>query len=284
ACLSARGHSVIGTHAQTAAPATRRLDFTDAVATKRLIAETTPDWIFCAAGLIHVDYCEDAPDEAYRANRDAPAAAARAASGRGARFVYYSTEYVFDGAAGPYAETDTTNPLSVYGRSKLEGERAVLQADAGALVIRTTVIYGPEPQGKNFVYQLIRRLRAGERMVVAVDQRSSPTYNEDLAAASVELVERGVGGVIHVAGPAIVDRYAFARAACEVFGLDAALLAPAPTAQLRQRAARPLDAGLRIDRARALLRTPLRAPREGLEAMRAVLAEGASVDRPGGRR
>jgi len=269
ACLTARGHSVFGTHAQTPVPSTRRLDFTDAAATERLIAETAPDWVFCSAGLTHVDYCEDFPDEAYRANRDAPATTAGVAARRGARL---------------YAETDRPNPLSVYGRSKLEGERAVLQADAGALVIRTTVVYGPEPQGKNFVYQLLRRLRAGERMVVAADQRSSPTYNGDLAAASVELAERGVPGVIHVAGPAIVDRYAFARAACEVFDLDPDLVAPVPTAELRQRAARPRNAGLRVDRARALLTTLLRGPKEGLEAMRRALAEGPSVDRPGGRR
>ncbi|MGH7311661.1 MAG: SDR family oxidoreductase [Candidatus Rokuibacteriota bacterium] len=284
ACLTARGHSAFGTHARTPMPSTRCLDVTDAVATERLIAETAPDWIFCSAGLTHVDYCEDAPDEAYRANRDAPAAAARVAARRGARLVYYSTEYVFDGRAGPYAETDRPNPLSVYGRSKLEGEDAVLQANPGGLVIRTTVVYGPEPQGKNFVYQLLRRLRAGERMVVAADQRSSPTYNEDLAAASVELAERGVEGVIHVAGPAIVDRYAFARATCEVFDLDPDLLTAAPTAELRQRAARPLNAGLRTDRARALLTTLLRGPHEGLEAMRRALAEGTSVDTPGGRR
>lgn len=282
--LAARGHRVIGTHARTPTPSTRSLDFTDPAATERIIDESRPDWIFCAAGLIHVDFCEDAPAEAYRANRDAPAAAARLAARRGARFIYYSTEYVFDGQAGPYAETDRTNPLSVYGRSKLEGEQAVLQAHPGGLVIRTTVVYGPDPQGKNFVYQLLRRLRAGQRMTVAVDQRSSPTYNEDLAGASVELAERGVQGVIHVAGPDILDRYAFARTACEVFALDPAFLTPATTAQLGQRASRPLHAGLRTDRARALLKTPLRGAREGLEAMRRALAEGASVDTPGGRR
>jgi dTDP-4-dehydrorhamnose reductase len=282
--LTALGHRVIGTHARTPTPSTQPLDFTDPVATERIIDETRPDWIFCAAGLTHVDYCEDAPAEAYRANRDAPAAAAGLAARRGARFIYYSTEYVFDGRAGPYAETDRPNPLSVYGRSKLEGERAVLQASSGSVVIRTTVVYGPEPQGKNFVYQLLRRLRAGERMTVAVDQRSTPTYNQDLAAASVELAERGVEGVIHIAGPAILDRYAFARAACEVFDLSPESLTPAPTTKLGQRAPRPLNAGLRTDRARALLTTPLRGPREGLEAMRRALAEGASVDTPGGRR
>jgi dTDP-4-dehydrorhamnose reductase len=269
--LTARGHHVVGTHAGTSGAATRRLDLTDTAATEQLIAETSPDWVFCAAGLTHVDRCESEPEEAYRINRDAPAAAARVAARRGARFVYYSTEYVFDGVAGPYAEVDRPNPLSVYGRSKLEGERAVLEASPAALIIRTTVVYGPEPQGKNFVYQLLRRLRAGERMIVASDQRSSPTYNEDLAAASVELAEHHVAGVIHVAGPEVVDRYAFARTACAVFGLDPGLLTPAPTAELGQRAARPLNAGLRIDRARAALTRRLRGPAEGLTAMRSAL-------------
>ncbi len=275
ASLTARGHSVVGTHAKTPAPTTCPLDLTDAAATERLIADTAPEWIFCAAGLTHVDHCESAPDEAYRLNRDAPAAAAGVAARRGARFIYYSTEYVFDGEAGPYAEADRPNPLSVYGRSKLEGERAVLAAHPRAVVIRTTVVYGPEPQGKNFVYQLLRRLRAGERMVVASDQRSSPTYNEDLAAASVELAEQGVAGVVHVAGPVIVDRYGFAQVACAIFDLDPGLLAPAPTAELGQRAARPLNAGLRIDRARALLTGRLRGPDEGLNAMRRALERAA---------
>jgi dTDP-4-dehydrorhamnose reductase len=108
-------------------------------------------------------------------------------------------------------------------------------------------------------------------MTVPDDQISSPTYNVDLAAASVELVERAFTGVFHVAGSEVLDRFTLARTACDVFGLDTSLLDPVPTAALRQRALRPLRAGLRIDRARAVLTTPLRPPAEGLRAMRAVL-------------
>lgn len=282
--LRERGHSVVGTHARVPHDGTRALDVTDTTAVTRLVAEVAPDWIFCPAGLTHVDHCEDHPDEAFRVNRDAPASAAAAAGARGAGFVYYSSEYVFDGAAGPYAEDDPVRPISVYGASKLEGERAVRAANARAVVIRTTVVYGPEPQGKNFVYQLRRRLPGGERMRVPADQISSPTYNVDLAAASVELAERNLGGVWHVVGDAVLDRYAFARLACEVFGLDASLLDPVTTAELNQRARRPLRAGLRIDRAKAALSTPLRPPAAGLRAMRTALDRVSSVDTREGAR
>ena len=268
--LRARGHDALAA-ARTPSGDTVRLDLLDTVATARLIAESRADWIFCPAGLTHVDYCEDHRDEAMRINRDAPALAARAAARHGSGFVYYSSEYVFDGVAGPYAETDPTHAVSVYGESKLAGERVVQDANPRAIVVRPTVVYGPEPQGKNFVYQLLKRARAGERMRVPVDQRSSPTYNVDLASASIELAERALTGVVHVAGAAIVDRFAFARLACEVFELDAGMLDPVTTAELGQRARRPLVAGLTIDRVRGLIDTPLRAPADGLGAMREVL-------------
>ena len=270
--LRAAGHDATGTHANAPQPDTLPLDITDEAATRDLIARVAPDYVFCPAGLTHVDYCEDHEADALRANRDAPAAAARAAAALGAGFVYFSTEYVFDGAAGPYGEEDTPRPISVYGASKLQGEDAVRVANPRALIVRTTVVYGRDPQGKNFVYQLRRRLAAGERMRVPVDQTSSPTYNADLAAAVVELVERDVTGVINVVGNAVLDRYAFAQLACETFKLDPALLDPVETVRLGQRAARPLHAGLRIDRARSLLRsTALRGPVDGLGAMRDAL-------------
>jgi dTDP-4-dehydrorhamnose reductase len=273
--LTARAHSVIGTYHRVSQPGLRLLDVGDTTAVERTIAETEPSWVFCPAGLTHVDFCEDHPEEAFRSNRDAPAAAAQAAARAGSGFVYYSTEYIFDGAAGPYEEDDPPRPLSVYGRSKLEGERAVQEANPRVLVIRTTVIYGPEPQGKNFVYQLLRRAQAGQPISVPADQRSSPTYNQDLAAATVQATERGLTGVLHLAGPVVLDRHALTLTACEVFGLDPGRVTPVTTAALGQRAARPLNAGLKIGRAQRLLSIPFRGPKEGLTAMRAVL-EGAS--------
>lgn len=278
--LTARGHQAVATHHRAPQPGTRALDLLDAAAASALIGEVAPDVVFCPAAITHVDYCEDHPEEAFRANAEAPAAAARAAAARGARFVFFSTEYVFDGAAGPYAEDAPLRPLSAYGRSKAEGERAVLAADPRALVIRTAAVYGPEPQGKNFVYQVLRRAAVGEPVRVPADQFSTPTYNVDLAEAAVALVERGVTGVVHVAGPTVLDRHAFARLVCEVFGLPAECLVPVPTAGLGQRAPRPLRAGLRSDYCRALLGAAPRDPAAGLRAMRAALKPGAPAAEP----
>lgn len=252
-------------------PGLRPLDLTDIAATERLIEEVEPDWVVCPGGLTAVDYSESHPAEAMAVNRDAPAAAARAAAKRGAGFVFFSTDYVFDGTSGPYAEDDPVNPLSVYGRSKLEGERRAVEENPRAIVIRTTVVYGPEPQGKNSVYQLLRRARAGERIRVPRDQITNPTYNVDLAAAAVELIEGGSRGVIHVAGATVLDRYAFAQEVCAVFGVDPGRVEPVETAALGQPARRPLRAGLVTDRARGLLKTPLRSPRAALEDMRRAL-------------
>jgi dTDP-4-dehydrorhamnose reductase len=269
--LRVRGHSVVATHHRVAQPGTQLLDLTDTIATERLIAETEPDWVLCPAGLTHVDYCEDYPEAAMAVNRDAPAAAAQAAAKRRAGFVFFSTEYVFDGANGPYAEDDPINPLSVYGLSKLQGERHIQAENPRAAIVRTTVVYGPEPQGKNFVYQLLRRVRGGEPMHVPSDQVSTPTYNLDLAAATVELIEKEACGITHLAGPDLVDRYTFALEVCAAFGLDPNLVKPVDTETLAQRARRPLRAGLATDRARGLLQTPLRAPREALADMRRAL-------------
>jgi len=281
--LVARGHTAVATHHQVARPGTIHLDVRDAAAIARVITDVEPDVIFCPAGLTVVDFCEDHPDEAFEANCEAPARAAALAAERSAAFVFFSTEYVFDGRAGPYAEDDPVAPLSVYGRSKLDGERAVMAANVRSLVVRTTVVYGEEPQGKNFIYQLRRRAAAGETSKVPADQRSSPTFNVDLATATVELVERATRGVVHVAGPSVIDRYAFARMACDVFELDTRLVVPVATADLQQRAARPLNAGLRIDRVRRQITTPLHDPAAGLAAMRATL-EARAVDTTRGHR
>lgn len=275
--LRARGHTAAGTYAQHPADGLDPLDVTDTAAVERAIAQARPDWVLCPAGLTHVDRCEDEPALAFAVNRDGPVAAARLAHLAGAGFVYFSTEYVFDGESGPYAEDDPARPLSVYGESKWQGERDVLALGGRSVVVRTTVVYGPDRQEKNFVYQLIRASRAGQGMRIPADQVSSPTYNQDLAQACVELCERGLTGVYHLAGDGILDRFALAQVACRVFGLDAARLTPVATSALGQKAARPLKAGLVIAKAQAALATPLRTPEAGLRAMRAALEGG-----PGG--
>jgi dTDP-4-dehydrorhamnose reductase len=250
------GERAVGTW-RTPAAGRLTLDLEDMAARPALAADVVRRadvrTVFVVAAMTQVDRCEDHPATAMAVNRDAPARLAAAARRRGARTVFFSTEYVFDGTTGPYRESDEARPLSVYGRTKLAGEQAVLEADPAALVVRTTVVWGPEANGRNFAHQLARRLRDGTPMAVPEDQISTPTYNDDLARATVALVDAGVTGVVHVAGAELLDRAAFARRLAAAMGLDPALVQPVPTAALGQRAARPLRAGLRIDRLRSLL-------------------------------
>ena len=221
-----------------------------------LLDEVTPDLILCTGGMTFVDGCETDENASRKANALGPAALAGYARRAGAAFVFFSTDYVFSGTdedPGPYDETSATGPLSVYGRTKLEGEVAVMEAHAGALVVRTTVVYGPDAAGKNFLYTLLRYPSHGQRVRVAVDQVSTPTYNRDLAEATLALTDVQASGVVHVAGPELMDRLQFAREVAGVFGLRVDLIDGVTTASLGQKAARPLRSGLATKRLEQLL-------------------------------
>ena len=261
-----------------------RLDFAELgeVSEAAALFDAYPlDSVYCVAGMTNVDGCEDAPEMAFRTNARGPGVLAEYARRRSVPFVYFSTEYVFDGALenpGPYAEEASLRPLSVYGKSKLAGEEAVMAACPGALVLRTTVVYGPDAREKNFLYSLMRNLLAGRPMRVPEDQISTPTYNDDLIRAAMGLVEAGASGVFHVCGPELLGRLAFARKIAEALDLDGSLLEGVSTAELGQRAPRPLAAGLATTKLRTQypelrMRTVAEAMKDCAPALRAFLHE-----------
>jgi len=221
-----------------------------AEALDRVLAVEPIAAIYCVAAMTDVEACEDDVAAATAVNRTGPAFLAAQAARAHVPFVYFSTDYVFDGADGPYDEDAPVRPLSVYGRTKADGERAVRDADPSALIVRTNVVYGPDEREKNFIYGLRRTLAAGRRMRTPIDQYSSPTFNGDLAEAVVALVAAGARGVYHVGGPETMHRTAFARRAARSLGLDAEAIDGVPTSELGQRAPRPRHSGLRIDKLR----------------------------------
>lgn len=263
-----RGHEAVGTYRSCFIERGVRLDLGNSEAVDGVISDAKPDWVFCPAGLTQVDLCEEGPAESWQANFEGPLRLARAARRLGTLFVYYSSEYVFDGSAGPYGEDDSPHPLSHYGRSKWAAEAALREIGGRCLIIRTTVVYGPERQRKNFAYQVLRKGLARDTMRVPRDQVSTPTYNEDLAEATLDLAEGGAEGLFHIVGPDRLDRYAFALAICDTFGLDPDFLEPLPTPAMGQRAPRPLRGGLRAEKVRGKVTTALRGIADGLQAMR----------------
>jgi dTDP-4-dehydrorhamnose reductase len=235
------------------------LDKTDPVAVDRLVGSLRPDAVIDTAALHNVDYCEAHPDEAHRVNRDGSATLAAAARAVGARFVFVSTDYVFDGRGHPpYAEEDPPRPISVYGASKLAGEQAVLAAHPGAAVARPSVVYswvppeaaGPTSSGKplNFASWLVHETRRGRPLRIVRDQVGSPTLAEDLAAALLALVGHDARGLFHTAGATAVNRYEFAQRLLRAVDLPTDGLSAITTAELKQAARRPPDSSLRTTR------------------------------------
>jgi dTDP-4-dehydrorhamnose reductase len=265
--LKACGKNPACTYHNTAIPDAIRINIARDEEVGELFESILPKIVFLPASLTNVDYCEDHPDESYQTNVIGVQHVVRASNKAGSRIIYFSSDYLFNGEKGPYSETDVVNPISEYGRQKLEAEHYISLFAKDYLIIRTTVVYGWERQGKNFVLRLVNSLREGIPVKAPVDQIGSPTYVNNLAQIVVELSESNLQGVINVAGPDCISRYNFAYATAQAFHLDANLILPVQTEELRQPAKRPLNAGLKIEKVAGLSKTPVIAYRSGLAHM-----------------
>jgi dTDP-4-dehydrorhamnose reductase len=183
------------------------------------IAAVKPEVVIHAAAYTDVDGAERDPEAAWGVNAEGTERVARAAAGSDARLIYLSTDYVFDGmSTTPYEETDVPNPLNAYGRSKLEGERRALRECPGAVVARTSWLYGHHRE-KNFVKSIMQQAAADRRLRVVNDQKGNPTLASDLARALAHLVERTqISGIIHAAGSGECTWYEFAVAVIQYMG------------------------------------------------------------------
>lgn len=219
------------------------LDITDAEAVREVIRASKPTAVVLAAANAWVEGCERDPVGTRRVNVDAARVVADAARDAGALLVVFSSEYVFDGTAGPYRETAERHPINEYGRQKVELEDIALATGRG-LVCRTSAVFGEDPKRKNFVYQLVDHLRAGQTFDVPSDQVVTPTYAPSLARAVIDLVRAGTTGTYHVAGPEVMSRVAFANQVAIAHGLDVSRVRARKTSELGLAAPRPASAGL----------------------------------------
>ena len=189
----------------------RALDITDRHAVYATVEQLRPAWVINAAAYNDVDGAEKAAEVAFAVNASAPGYLAEAAARAGAEMVHISTDYVFNGRKGaPYTELDRADPLSVYGRSKYEGELQVLAAHPSACVLRTAWLYGE--YGKNFVKAILTAAERGGPLKVVADQVGSPTWTRHLAQAIAELIRTPARGLFHVANRGACSRFEFARA------------------------------------------------------------------------
>ena len=230
------------------------LDLSQEGSIERALAEARPDIVVNAAAYTAVDRAEDESAEAFAVNRDGPARLAAATAAAGIPLIHYSTDYVFDGRkAAPYVEEDPTGPLSVYGRSKLEGERAVAQAQPRHVILRTAWVCSPT--GHNFLKTMLRLALSRPEIGVVDDQQGTPTFAADLAEATAgvarNLLDRprdlALSGIFHAASPGVTTWCGFARAifaASERHGGPTAAVRAIATSDYPTRAVRPANGAL----------------------------------------
>lgn len=214
------------------------VDITDRAATMALIREIQPDCIFHTAAYTDVDGCESNIERAIKVNGEGSRTIAEGAARAGASLLHVSTDYVFDGKSSrPYRIDDDPNPLSVYGKSKLQGEIYVRELVDRHYVVRTGWLYGEH--GPNFVEKIIRLAQERPRLEIVEDQVGSPTYTRDLAPALVRLAESERFGIHHVTNGGSCSWLEFARRILELAGIEDVEVAPTTTERFGRPAPRP---------------------------------------------
>ena len=232
------------------------LSILDAAAVGEALAARRPEFVFNCAAFNAVDRAETEREKAFAINSEGPRVLAAACRRAGATLVHYSTNFVFDGSLErPYVEADEPGPVSVYGESKLAGERSVHTTGALALIIRTAALFGGP---LSFPYRILERARDVAALPVVSDQTVNPTFARDLAAASMELAGAGTLGIVHVVGEGCCGWDEFARATLEEAGL-ANRVESVRTGDFPAQARRPKNGCLATTRYR-----PLRPWREAL--------------------
>jgi dTDP-4-dehydrorhamnose reductase len=206
-----RGDEVVGLGSGDA-------DIRDANKVQEAVAKARPDWIVLAAAYTNVDDCETHPDLAFAVNRDGPINVAEAAKHVGAKLLFVSSDYVFDGKKNsPYETTDARNPQSVYGRSKAEAEVRLLDLLPDCCIARTSWLFGTG--GKCFPDTILKLAATRPSLDVVSDQRGCPTYSVDLSRAIIGLCRNDARGIVHVTNAGECSWFEFAREIVKGAGL-----------------------------------------------------------------
>ena len=237
-----------------------------------LLSRAAPEAVVHLAALTDADLCEEQPERARVLNAEVPARLASAVAKGCRRFIHVSTDLVFDGERAPYAETDPALPISVYGRTKLAGERRVVSIlGERASIVRLALLYGPRPTAHSrptFIERMAAAASRGEKVPLFEDEIRTPLYVEDAAHALALLAEDpSPPSLVHLGGPDRCSRFEMGARALAAFGLASDLAEARSRSEGRARAPRPRDVSLSSSVALAL-GLPTRSLTEGLSSMK----------------
>jgi len=251
-----------------------QVDLLDLASIPARVAALSPDLIIHCAALADIDKAEQHPALAEKINTQVPEAIARAAKACGAQLIHISTDAVFDGQRGDYRETDAPNPISVYARTKLEGEQAVLAAYPQAVAARVN-FYGWSPTGQRSLAEFFyTHLRSEQTMNGFTDVFFSPLYVGHLAELLLTIADRRLEGLYHVFCPQATSKYAFGVSIARLFELDESLINPSALQEIQAGTPRSLNLSMNTDKLQTALGTALPSEAEGLQAFYADWQSG----------
>ena len=230
------------------------MDFTDPFAVHDTFEKYKPDIVIHAGAISKPDDCELQQWQAYTTNVEGTVTLLINAAEQKSFFIFVSTDFVFDGKKGMYAEEDELAPVNFYGKTKAEAEEAVKEYEHGWAIARTVLVYGKPLAGRSNILSIVKeKLERGEEYSVVDDQVRTPTYVEDLAAGIIAIAEKKANGIYHLSGTDILTPYQMASMAADYLGLNKSLLKKVTAADFSQSAVRPLKTGFIIDKAKTQL-------------------------------
>jgi dTDP-4-dehydrorhamnose reductase len=249
---AANQHTVFGVDRscpqKTAAFSPIVADLLDPGAVDRVLEEAQPDWVIHCAAQANVDACEHDPDLARELNTELPRKLAQHVARGGARLLHVSTDAVFDGQRGDYTEDDAPNPINVYAKTKLDGEYAVLETAADAIVARIN-IFGWSPSGKRSLAEFFyNNLEAGNPIKGFTDVSFCPLLVNDIADLFYAMLGKGISGLYHVVSSQSSSKYDFGVAIANRFGFDPNLISPVSVAEAGLAAVRSPNLTLSVDK------------------------------------
>ena len=252
-------HRWYGTCYKREEPDLIKVDITSKDDLNKIFEIANPDYVINCANLAGgVNFCERNPELAKKFHYEANTAIGELCEKYSSGFSFISTDYVFDGNNPPYKEEDKPNPLNVYGKLKLESEKWITNNVSRHLIVRTTNVYGwdPETVTPNYMMSLYRSIRDQKQFNAASFLWGNPTYVNDLASAIIELCEKDMRGIFHVVGSGFINRYDWALKACEIAGWDKSLIKEIKDIP-ENMVPRPLKSNLSTDKLRRFCKTEL---------------------------
>lgn len=247
----------------------KSIDITDGPAIEQFIIEQKPAVIVHAAAMTQVDQCELNKQECYNINVTATRFIIDAAKAVGARFIFVSTDFIFDGNDGPYKEDDEPAPLNYYGSTKMVAEKAVMESGLDYAIARTILVYGVVPAtGRSNIIGFVKQnLEANQPIKMVTDQVRTPTFVEDLARGIILIIEKNGRGIYHLSGEEAMTPYDIAIETAKYFGLNQALIARSTSEEIKQPAVRPPKTGFDISKAKKELGYRPKSFKEGLSEL-----------------